>query len=929
MLLSRRLLLATALTCTVGISGFAAISIHLFSAQQQYAELFDRDVTCALSAERAAAHLKVEVQEWKDVIIRGFEAGAREKYYSQMEAEHHIVNTAIDQVRDRLEQDDDLPGLMALITAFRQSHISMVEGYRRAVDEFDRILTTGTHADALVAADRLVRGIDREPTAQLEALATRLVDRANRRATMMNATTRDRMIVTVACGCVVFSGVLLITVLASRRIIARLNGITMAFRKLVASPTDEAKPMDPGPADEIGELARNFNEYVRLQADRSRGERMSLQIARRVTGRTGHAFFDALACEVSRLLDIDQVHVVEFVPGAEAIRTMAAATPAGLQPRSERPLDGTPCAAVRRSGVATRCLAGACDQYPGIRALAGMDAQACVVVPLPASSGPPVGAISAYYRDAQTNVDLAEYVLGVFASRAGAEIERSRLEAEAGQAQQLIERSTNEIYVIDVATHQFINVNASARSNLGYSMEELRRMSPLDLRATDDRPGLKDVFGPLFTGEKSVVELSSVHRRKDGSTYPVELVLQRLTIGGQGLVSAVGQDVTVRRQLEAQLLHSHKLEAIGRLAGGVAHDFNNLLTAIIGHVDLTLPLVEPGEPVTTALEDIRNSAATATDLTGQLLSFARRQVVHPVVIDTAERLQGLVRMLTPTLGETIRIDLDCRASSHVRIDPGAFEQLVLNLAVNARDAMPEGGSLLIETRDTVLDEDYARLHPDVTPGPYVQLTVTDTGAGMDASTRERAFEPFFTTRGSGGTGLGLATCHGIVRQSGGHIWIYSEPGSGTSIKVYFPMISAPADPVVPQPAVEPVQGDGETILVVEDDAHVRAVCVRTLVRRGYVVLQAGSVAEALELAASRESLDALVTDVVLPDGRGHDMADKVLERFPGLPVLFVSGYTENTVIRNGEVVAGVNFLQKPYTPATLTAALQAVLRGRA
>lgn len=384
------------------------------------------------------------------------------------------------------------------------------------------------------------------------------------------------------------------------------------------------------------------------------------------------------------------------------------------------------------------------------------------------------------------------------------------------------------------------------------------------------------------------------------------------------------QDITERRAFEKRLLEAEKLESVGRLAGGVAHDFNNLLTAVFGSLDFaegarTLEEVRP------LLDVIRLTAERSAALTAQLLAFARRQVMEPKVIDPNAVLHRLDALLRRTIGEHIRMKLVLSARGRVRADESQLEQVVMNLATNARDAMASGGMLTLETLDVELDEAYAASHSEVRPGPYVLLAVSDTGAGIAPEDLPHVFEPFFTRR-AGGTGLGLATCYGIVKQSGGHVSVYSEPGQGTTFKAYLPRLDEePLSERQTEAVVSP--GSGERVLVVEDEQTVRDVIGRTLERQGYRVVAAASAEEAYAAVAGGARFDLLVSDVVLPGTGGRALSDELVRRYPGLRVLFVSGYTENAIVHGGELDPGIHFLQKPFRPVDLLIAVRRALEA--
>jgi signal transduction histidine kinase/CheY-like chemotaxis protein len=374
-----------------------------------------------------------------------------------------------------------------------------------------------------------------------------------------------------------------------------------------------------------------------------------------------------------------------------------------------------------------------------------------------------------------------------------------------------------------------------------------------------------------------------------------------------------------RRLLEDQLRQSQKMEAVGKLAGGVAHDFNNLLTAILGYSSLLLDELPAGAPVRREIEQIQHAGQSAASLTQQLLAFSRRQILQPRVLDLNEVVRSIEPLLKRLISEDV--DLQTRLSpslAHVSADPGQIEQIIVNLAVNARDAMPGGGRLTIETADVVLDESYAAQHAGTKVGPHVMLAVSDTGRGMDLQTRERIFEPFFTTKRRGeGTGLGLATVYGIVKQSGGSIWVYSEPGHGAAFKVYLPATTRAVTQPPAVPASKRIDGT-ETILVAEDQPEVRSIVRTILTRHGYTVLEAADGEEALRMLREHPGpIHLLLTDVVMPSIGGPELVRRLRETQPAIKVLYTSGYTDDAIVRHGVLEAGIAFLEKPFTPTTL------------
>ena len=467
----------------------------------------------------------------------------------------------------------------------------------------------------------------------------------------------------------------------------------------------------------------------------------------------------------------------------------------------------------------------------------------------------------------------------------------------------------------------------SAADLTGYPREEIigldiSRLHPPEVA----HQWQEEILPDLREGEPRAYE--GLLRQKDGRTICVEWAIALFFVDGENYLIGVARDLTDRKQLEEQLRQAQKMQAVGQLAGGIAHDFNNLLQVVTGYCELLLANLSPDDLFRRQVGEIKKAGDRAASLTRQLLAFSRRQVLQPEVLDLNEVVLNMEQALRRLLGERIDLVTILRPGlEYVKADPVQLEQVVLNLTVNARDAMPGGGRLTIETEDVALDEAYASEHPSVQPGPYVMLSVVDTGIGMDAEALSHLFEPFFTTKEQGrGTGLGLATVYGIVTQSGGHIAVDSEPGRGSTFRLYLPRFVEEVQVAPPGGAIAGLPGGSETILLVEDEDAVRDLVCRMLQLFGYNVVEASHGEDALRVSERFEGpIHLMVTDVMMPQMTGGELAERMKPVRSDMRVLYVSGYTDDEIVRQGVLEADMAFLQKPFAPDALARKVREVL----
>ena len=502
----------------------------------------------------------------------------------------------------------------------------------------------------------------------------------------------------------------------------------------------------------------------------------------------------------------------------------------------------------------------------------------------------------------------------------------------------LFESNPFPMWVYDLDTHTFLAVNEAAILHYGYSREEFLGMTIEDIHAAEDvamPPATEDASNVSHVNTQAV---RSRHRKKDGTIIDVEITSHQLVFDERAAEVVLASDITERKRAEEtlhatgeQLRQAQKMEAVGKLAGGVAHDFNNLLTAISGHSELSLRRLGTDDPLRRNLEGIKSASERAASLTRQLLAFSRKQVLQPKVLDLNDVVVETNKLLRRLIGEDIDLLTVLEPSlGKIKADPGQIGQVLMNLSVNARDAMPRCGKLTIETSNIYIDEEYARRHVSVAPGWYVMLAVSDTGCGMDDATQKRIFEPFFTTKEVGkGTGLGLSTVYGIVKQSGGNIWVYSEEGRGTTFKVYLPRTDKVVEKLEASSSHDDTPCGTETVLLVEDEEIVRDMTHEILRMSGYHVLESSHGSEALDVCEKHPGpIHLMLTDVVMPHMSGRELAERLMPLRPEMRVLYMSGYTDDAIVHHGVLDEGMAFIEKPFTPNALARKVRESLDAR-
>ncbi len=507
----------------------------------------------------------------------------------------------------------------------------------------------------------------------------------------------------------------------------------------------------------------------------------------------------------------------------------------------------------------------------------------------------------------------------------------NELKASKQLYQDLVENANDVIYSHDL-NGRIISLNDAGLRVLGYTHEDCLAMSMYQIIAPEYAEKAREMMARKIAGEKQTVYEIEI-LRKDGQRVIVEVNTKLIYENGKPFaVQGIARDVTEKNLLQAQLHQAQKMETVGRLAGGIAHDFNNILTVILGKTELALmQLKESNGQLRDDVEEIKHSAERAANMTQQILAFSRKQVLQPRILNINETVSNMSKMLKRLIGEDIELETKLHNGVRsVKVDLSQVEQVIMNLVVNARDAMPKGGKLTIETANVVLDEMYARQHLNARPGHYVMLAVSDDGVGMSDKVLKRVFEPFFTTKEADkGTGLGLSTVYGIVKQSGGYVWVYSEEGIGSTFKIYLPMVDEPETALLPSETPSVLVEGNETILLVEDDTAIREMVKEMLSIMGYTVLEASNGNRAIEISRNTtERIDLLITDVVMPGISGRQLAQQMSKLREDMKILYMTGYTDEAILRHGILEHGLRFVQKPFTFETLAFKVRELLDSK-
>ena len=678
----------------------------------------------------------------------------------------------------------------------------------------------------------------------------------------------------------------------------------------------------------LQELADNLAYGIAFRRAREDRRRMNASVTRIATaistGASG-GFFEELARAMTEAVGADAGFIARFLSGEPlTARTIIAVVDGQIQDNFDYVLEGTPCETFRHE---EECVVPdeVAVKFPGSASLSRLGAKAYVGRRIDGSDGKPLGLLFVIFRKHVQNADFITSTLRIFGARAMAEVERQRVEIRLREQASLLDKAQDAIVVRDLE-QRITYWNKSAERIYGWRFDELRGQVNVENVYPDP-----SVFETIMASIHQDGEWNGrvQHRRKDGRLITVEIraTLIRDERGMPQSTFAIISDITHKLAMEERLERSERLEVIGQLTGGVAHDFNNLLTVMLGNAEMLAEELRDQPRLLMLAEMTRSAAQRGAELTHHLLAFARRQALEPKVVQVNALIKSMDSLLRRTLGGDLELELIQGAGLwNAMVDPSQLESALLNLCLNARDAMPEGGQLTLETTNSWIDQNYAGQHAEVEPGQYVLVAVSDTGCGIAPEDLPRVFEPFFTTKEMGkGTGLGLSMVYGFVKQSRGHIMIYSEPGEGTTIKMYLPRALHQAPQINPSTTPHLPQGQA-TILIVEDDELVRRFAEDQLRGLGYRTMTACNGPDALQMIREHAAIDLLFTDVIMPGGmNGRQLADAATVLRPALRVLFTSGYTKNAIIHRGRLDPGVHLLSKPYSRADLAQKVSAAL----
>ncbi|MBP1728475.1 MAG: multi-sensor hybrid histidine kinase [Deltaproteobacteria bacterium] len=640
----------------------------------------------------------------------------------------------------------------------------------------------------------------------------------------------------------------------------------------------------------------------------------------------------ALTAHLASCLGVECAFVSQFLPEKNRLRTRGLYAMGARARDIEYDVSGTPCANVINKELCFYA-SDVVRLFPEDRLLVDMGAEGYAGSPLWDSHGNGIGLVGIISQHPLQNRALLETILQIVGTRAAQELEAISYLEKLKLKNFIIENIKDAAYLVS-PDGKCREVNEAASIMLGYTREELLSMSVSELT-----PNFPAEDWPAHWEElkqKGNLQFEGAHRTKDGRDIPVEIKANYCKYGDLEFNCGIVRDISERKKAEremqtlmVQLNQSQKMESVGRLAGGIAHDFNNLLTPILGYSEMLKSAIPADSPDRKKVESIIKAADKARILTQQLLSFGRKQILEMKTVDINEVVTSFQSILLRTIRENIVIKLHLTTEiCGIRADRNQLEQIIMNLVVNAQDSIKDNGIITIETAPVTLDEEYVRQHVDVTPGNYLLLAVTDSGCGMDEETLSHLFEPFFTTKAVGeGTGLGLATVYGLVKQHNGHIWVCSEVGRGTAFKMYFPIVAGkPAVDAVKASEQTAIDAAGCTVMLVEDDEMVRTLVSELLLDHGFTVLVEENPQQALKISEGQQ-IDLLVTDVVMPDMNGPELHQRLLKSHPGMKVLYMSGYTNNAIVHHGVLDAGINFIQKPFAINDLAKKIDDVLNG--